>query len=537
MYKNCNLSRDQVIEIVEQYVTNVFNNITNDIVPCSDDLCDRLAALEAVTHTFTVSDGTLTDTISNGDTLTLLGDADKLISITKTGTDEFTVSIDTTGATLGDIPTFDGADVVWTPISGTINIDNTAIVSENGDDSTGIIGRWDQPYASIAGAFADMSGGETILIMPGNYTEGSLTFGSTTVDIRAIGRVTLSADITSSGHLSIVGEGLTFNGTSGAIGLNWNDGTGTKRLVIDVHTFSGTSDDRTIQLTGGLDAVIKAVYLYNLNTAVAPATNNIILQSGGLANLTVKCDFAFVGRAVDYAFSFNNVGNSNSGRAFLDIGDFTATTTGKALYCEDYTGTVKFSARDLANEPIYFKNSNIEATLKVYSDATPDDDGSDGMVLVTGESGNTSVIKFTNCVITGDNSDNALETDRTGVVILGSNPGNTATGEDYVDAFFDSCIITNTSAETEAQSVSYGGNTCGVNSNIRSWYLGTHLSSGGSQVIFADGTRCGGSISANLAEINNLGGNTGDQTLTTTNFNYLGAAWSSASFSVFNLWG
>ena len=62
-FNGCSLSREEVINIVNSYVTIVKNEITGTIIPCADTICDDVATLQAVNHRFFISDGISTEEV------------------------------------------------------------------------------------------------------------------------------------------------------------------------------------------------------------------------------------------------------------------------------------------------------------------------------------------------------------------------------------------------------------------------------------------------------------------------------------------
>ncbi len=77
---------------------------------------------------FTITDGTTSQSIGVGNTLSFLDT--NLIKAEVSATDTLTISIDTTGATTGQVPSYNGTNVVWaTPLSQNIYTDDGVLDS------------------------------------------------------------------------------------------------------------------------------------------------------------------------------------------------------------------------------------------------------------------------------------------------------------------------------------------------------------------------------------------------------------------------
>ncbi len=78
---------------------------------------------------FTITDGTTSQSIGVGDTLSILDT--NLIKVEVSATDTLTIGIDTTGATTGQVPSFNGTNVVWTTPAPTPRYVNTRTPTAN----------------------------------------------------------------------------------------------------------------------------------------------------------------------------------------------------------------------------------------------------------------------------------------------------------------------------------------------------------------------------------------------------------------------
>lgn len=157
--------------------------------------------------------------------------------------EEGTLLANTPHTTLDFIGTWlTAADVDGTEASITVAATRTNIlvVEADGDDSTGTVGRLDLPYLTLAGAEADATSGDTIVVFPGIYTAQT--------------------------RLGI--DGVNYHFMAGAI------------LTKD------TTDNVLFDTTGGKNIIISGDG--DLRATVVDAAESIILCDGG--SITVECN-------------------------------------------------------------------------------------------------------------------------------------------------------------------------------------------------------------------------------------------------------
>lgn len=523
---SCNISREDVLTIIKQYITNYSTYLEGTLIPCSDDVCDRVTALEAVTHTFDVTDGTTTETISNGDTLSLLGDANKLITVTRTGVDEFTVSIDTTGTSANEVFTVDGSgNVNWVSLGsiGIVDTQNTLIVAKNGSDATGSRNSWNQPYQTIAGAYADASAGDTIIVFPGAYTEPGLVIAKT-LNIECIGAVSITTDMTISSNTVITGADLTLINTASTFLIDNNGGN----LKINAYNIIGDYNGKLIDQLNGSECYIKTKYL--TNTSSGANAQCLYVQDCSSVELDAQTVYTN-----DIITTFPIEVQDAQTLVNIKVENYSSPAGNtRALKLDDCKNIdIDIYHKNADDKAVDIKQS--EGMIKAYLNGTGA--GNVGVLYISGSVTTPSKILLYDSEITGINN-GATTVDVSGVVIIGQDSLGTA--GDYVDLKFLNTSVYNTDATATAQAISAGGGVCdgATASNISLWLQNTHLHSAGTNVFTTEW--CNPPTNtfhyAYNAVVNFLGGNYGNKPFIVTGVNNYGVAWTNdANITRFNL--
>jgi hypothetical protein len=524
-FNGCSLSREEVINIVNSYVTNIKNEITGTIIPCAATICDDVTTLKAVNHRFFISDGISTEEVNVGETVTLEESVETKVKPFISTPNTFGFAIDTTGATDGQVFTYDLATdaIVWQDISAiTTTIGNTLTVSKLGVDATATRESVSTHYLTISAAIADSLDGDTILIYPGIYNEGDVNINSLTGVTPGVGYDLLTfefiGDVTFNGGLvatdfgiNIIGPGTTFDSDSASC-IDFT-GTSIREVKIDLLRVQSSSLNRALSLDTFLGATINIDYINNVEVGASVALGVIYINNIN----TVK----YQGISI-FASVTTNVATylSNIDALYLDVDILNSADTNKLLFTQECTGTISISKTTCSQDGFKLSGSNLKINNTNIEGVT----GEGAIIQIEADNTAPSRIIFTNCIIEG--STESVTGFERHLVNIGV---DTVSTTDYCQVKFDGCTIlnNNTFAGTGCLGLSGG---C-VSSNIIVWFQNCHLFSGSATVL--DIFDCGGgtSFQGDSADVYYLGYNTANVAVGQAgNTNFIGTLNVNAAF-------
>jgi len=478
-FNECPITREEVINIVNSYVTNITNN-TNTLIPCASTVCDDVAALEAVNHRIFISDGITTEEIAVGETMTLAANVATKVKPIVSATNTFAFAIDTSGATDGQVFTYDAGTgtIVWQSVTAlTSALGNTLIVSKLGVDATGVRESINNHYLTVSAAIAEAIDGDTIIVYPGIYVEGVINLNALTgepngydkLTIEMVGDVVIDGSLVGSYFgLNLIGPGAIISNSIGESAINLI-GTPAREVFIDLLRVESNSIMYTLSLYDFVNVDVSVQYINN----VSPASPSI----SGVVNFHSNDTVKFKGTSV-YSNSSENPMINLSATSLLDFNLLKAVNvSGKqTISIVDCTGDVTINRLNCGKEgfqitssTLIIKNTNIKGTTNESA-----------LVQIEGVSGNNSKVIFLDCLIEGFTFTDADPTSPYDVNIVNiGNEGLSTT--DFCKVKFDGSTIINKNPAVNSGCVGLSG-SC-ASSNIKLWFQNCHLYSGSASIM------------------------------------------------------
>lgn len=488
-FNDCSVTREEVINIVNSYVTNVKNEITGTIIPCADTVCDDVSTLkidvdnlEAVNHRFFISDGVTTEEINIGETVNLLEDVDTKVKPFVSASNNFGFTIDTTGATDNQVFTYDSGTgtIVWQDITSIITpvdtlVGNTLFVSKQGDDATGVRENKTKHYLTLNAAIADAQSGDTIIVSNGVYNETNTNINSinnalTSLNIVLEDTVTLNTFIEcASKDLSIVGKNSTLDG--GVQSALHFTGIGTTNLFVDLFKVTSSVGSSTIYIDNVNSADLNIHYLFNLKPNNSGG-NPLTLGAFDTSTISYK---GFQNYLANNNITGLNIQINNASVAYLDI---------DKLYTSVNSGGVSVTASTTNEHFINIKNAFIGQEGIKVTDANavfdieklqiaPNADS--GIKLRGTDSLNRTKVTFKDCEISGDVGGISQTNFSNSLILIGVLNSDV---DDYVDLKIKNCTLSNINADANSGCIAVKG-ACGSNSNAIIFSQNSHYFTNG----------------------------------------------------------
>jgi hypothetical protein len=273
---------------------------------------------------------------------------------------------------------------------------NTTYVSKSGNDTTGVINRFDRPFLTITAAQAVTATDSTIIIYPGIYTENGL--GKSGVNYHFMNGAILAAT-TGNGFVDTAGISYSITGegeltcTSGNVILFNSGGVLTvsaKRLGATTGNCINTASTSSIYATIQKEIVASAGRCFQMNDTSSQFILTDVVSAGGYTVGTSAYAGTYLYLRADTI--------SASGSTAFDLGG-NASVYGKIFYTGNASGIV-CSAGVACSQNFYGDiNSSTAALIMEYTVANTGTINLYGKIISTGPisiSGSTATFNFYN---------------------------------------------------------------------------------------------------------------------------------------------
>jgi hypothetical protein len=523
-FNKCPISREEVINII---TTKITQEITGTTIGCASTVCDDVADLQAVNHRIFISDGITTEEIAVGETITLAENVATKVKPIVSETNTFAFAIDVTGATDGQVFTYDEDTdtIIWKNLSDLVfDIGKTLFVSKEGVDATGLRESLNTHYLTISAALADSLEGDTIQVYPGTYEEGIInldslideTNGYSKLTLNLIGNVIIDGSIVGTKYgLDILGKSATISSTE-EVAINLT-GTNSRETVIDLFRVQCGSINHCLKLDTFLGADVKIKY-----------TNNVVtggVQALGAVDIKNVETLKYQGESIYSYYSGDNymVKLFNIGLLDFKVLKLTNSDFYKSIYIEQCSGYVTINYVKTGFQGFKIINSN----LKLINSSIKGRDDTSNIIQIEGHIGLTSKVIFSSCHIEGETptDENPPSPQTINLINIGIPTVGTS---DYCNVKFEQTTITQINSDTNAGCIGISGDCAASHTNI--WLQNCHQYSASEITYIA--FDCGSStFMGDDANVYYYGSNTSNGQVTAAgNTNFIGTLTSDTDF-------